>query len=120
MGQAVNTPRSAPSDTLSSSKARPVARTPISAPTPLPIAPAPKRYQKKPKHKKIDGLLSYATSFIPGTYNVKIPAGDYLQKETNVDVATQISVERAKRAQEEEKAQREEAGIAQQVNTSCP
>ncbi|ODN84742.1 hypothetical protein L202_00622 [Cryptococcus amylolentus CBS 6039] len=96
---------------------------PTSAPTPLPIAPAPaastsapapKRYQKKPKQKKIDGLLAYTTSFVPGTYNVKIPAGDYLQKERNVDVARHISLERAKREQEEEKAQREEAGIAQQ------
>ncbi|WVQ71591.1 hypothetical protein IAR50_001131 [Cryptococcus sp. DSM 104548] len=93
------------------------------APTPLPIAPAPvastsapapKKYQKKPKQKKIDGLLAYTTSFVPGTYNVKIPAGDYLQKERNVDVARQISTERAKREQEEAKAQREEAGLAQQ------
>lgn len=45
--------------------------------------------------------MAYTTAFVPGTYNVKIPAGDYLQKERNADVARQMSLDRAKRGEEE-------------------
>ncbi|WVQ78037.1 hypothetical protein IAT38_000118 [Cryptococcus sp. DSM 104549] len=91
------------------------------APTPAPEQEkkekvARKPYGKRNSKKKIDGLLTYTTAFVPGTYNVKIPAGDYLQKERNVDVARQMSLARAKKAAEEEA----EAANGQAVDQENP
>lgn len=100
----------------------PSASTTATTPAPAPAvasAPIKKQYNKRVnkvyshtcKHlikatdehaqKKVEGLLAYTTAFVPGTYNVKIPAGDYLQKERNADVARQMSLDRAKREEEE-------------------
>ncbi|ORY33761.1 putative nuclear actin-related protein [Naematelia encephala] len=59
--------------------------------TPIP-APGPVRRPPTRKPKKIDGLLAYTAAHVPGLYNVRNPAGDFLQKESNVEVARQISV----------------------------
>lgn len=41
-----------------------------------------------------------------GSYNVKNPAGDFLQKETNSDVARQVSQARVRRVKEDESNER--------------
>nr|ODN81213.1 nuclear protein [Cryptococcus depauperatus CBS 7841] len=78
-----------------------------SASSPVPVASVQKKQYAKRNKKVVEGMLSYTTAFVPGTLNVRNPAGSYLQKETNVDVARQMSLERAKREGEAEKSQRE-------------
>lgn len=72
-----------------------------------PSAPAaPRRiYHRKPKEKvqKTEGITSYTTAFVPGLYNVKNPAGDFLQKESNIEVRRQVIL--ARRAKEKEEAE---------------
>nr|XP_031862869.1 uncharacterized protein CI109_001881 [Kwoniella shandongensis]KAA5529941.1 hypothetical protein CI109_001881 [Kwoniella shandongensis] len=89
------------------------AETPGAGPSTTPVpAPARRVYTKKTK-KKTEGMMAYTTAFVPMGINIKIPAGDYLTKERNVDVARQLSLARAKQekaAAEEEKQRLTEEG----------
>ncbi|OWZ65573.1 hypothetical protein AYX14_01119 [Cryptococcus neoformans] len=91
--------------------------TTTSAPAPaVASAPTKKQYNKRVNKKKVEGLLAYTTAFVPGTYNVKIPAGDYLQKERNADVARQISLDKARREEEELSSKIPAAGDGEREN----
>ncbi|KIR26869.1 nuclear protein [Cryptococcus deuterogattii 99/473] len=97
----------------------PSASTTATTPAPAPAvasAPIKKQYNKRVNKKKVEGLLAYTTAFVPGTYNVKIPAGDYLQKERNADVARQMSLDRAKREEEELSSKISAAGDGEREN----
>lgn len=100
-------------NTAPSSPAPPDPAHPTEADTPQagPSAPtAPRRiYHRKPKEKvqKTDGITSYTTAFVPGLYNVKNPAGDFLQKESNIEVRRQVIL--ARRAKEKEEKEKEAA-----------
>ncbi|WWC69531.1 uncharacterized protein I206_103473 [Kwoniella pini CBS 10737] len=84
------------------------AETPVAGPSSTPAAAAaPKRTYTKKSKPKVEGLMAYTSAFVPGTYNIKIPAGDYLQKERNVDVARQMSLARAKQEKAEIDAAKE-------------
>ncbi|WVW83184.1 hypothetical protein I302_105202 [Kwoniella bestiolae CBS 10118] len=78
--------------------------TPVAGPSSTPVPAPNKRVYTKKSKAKVEGLMAYTSAFVPGMYNIKIPAGDYLQKERNIDVARQLSVARAK----QEKAEIEE------------
>ncbi|KAK8869874.1 hypothetical protein IAR55_000442 [Kwoniella newhampshirensis] len=84
------------------------ANTPVAGPSTTPV-PAPSRriYTKKTK-KKTEGMMAYTAAFVPMGINIKIPAGDYLTKERNVDVARQLSLARSKQEKQavEEEIQR--------------
>lgn len=77
-----------------------------------PSAPAaPRRiYHRKPKEKvqKTEGITSYTTAFVPGLYNVKNPAGDFLQKESNIEVRRQVILARRARDTSEKEAKEKE------------
>ncbi|WVQ70170.1 uncharacterized protein L199_008395 [Kwoniella botswanensis] len=90
------------------------AETPIAGPSSTPVPATIKRTYTKKSKAKVEGLMAYTSAFVPGMYNIKIPAGDYLQKERNVDVARQISVARAKQEKvdiEEEKQRKIAEGV---------
>ncbi|WRT67065.1 uncharacterized protein IL334_004031 [Kwoniella shivajii] len=98
--------------------------TPIAGPSTTPAAipvPAPNRrnYNKKSK-QKTEGLMAYTSAFVPGMYNIKIPAGDYLQKERNIDVARNLSVAKGKQekidAEEERQQQIAEGNEIPEIN----
>ncbi|WWC61199.1 uncharacterized protein I303_103779 [Kwoniella dejecticola CBS 10117] len=81
--------------------------TPIAGPSTTPAPAANKRIYTKKSKPKVEGLMAYTSAFVPGTYNIKIPAGDYLQKERNLDVARQMSLARAKQEKADSEAERE-------------
>ncbi|WWC90112.1 uncharacterized protein L201_005045 [Kwoniella dendrophila CBS 6074] len=94
--------------------------TPVAGPstsTPAPAATAgqlSKRAYTKKSKQKVEGLMAYTSAFVPGMYNIKIPAGDYLQKERNIDVARQMSLAKLKKEKtdlEEEKQKQLAEGL---------
>ncbi|WVR05120.1 hypothetical protein IAU60_002132 [Kwoniella sp. DSM 27419] len=84
--------------------------TPVAGPSSTPVPVLSRRVYTK-KTKKIEGQMAYTSAFVPGMYNIKIPAGDFLTKERNLDVARQMSQAKAKqsRVDEEEDKQGPEA-----------
>ncbi|KAL7422269.1 Actin-like protein arp8 [Cryptotrichosporon argae] len=104
--------------------------TPVAAPAPSAVAgpsstPATvprKSYPRKPK-PKAENLLAYTTAFVPGLYNMKNPAGDYVQKESNLEVARQVSQARAQAERAAAEAARAEAmngGSANGASSAAP
>ncbi|EIW69617.1 hypothetical protein TREMEDRAFT_62486 [Tremella mesenterica DSM 1558] len=84
---------------------------PDSTPAAVPAQPPMNRRQYNKKQKHADRLIAYTSAFVPGMYNVKNPAGEYVQREINLDVARQVSQarKRRKKAEEEEEKQRLQA-----------
>ncbi|WVF72264.1 hypothetical protein IAT40_007076 [Kwoniella sp. CBS 6097] len=81
---------------------------PVAGPssTPAPAPNANKRAYTK-KTKKVEGQMAYTSAFVPGMYNIKIPAGDFLTKERNLDVIRQQSQAKAKQEKADAEAEKE-------------
>ncbi|KAK4688229.1 actin-related protein 8, partial [Tremellales sp. Uapishka_1] len=65
--------------------------TPSAGPSTAAVSSAPRRQYTK-KVKKIDQLTSATLAFVPGLYHIKNPAGDFVQREYNIEVARQRSL----------------------------
>ncbi|CAK9786897.1 actin-like ATPase domain-containing protein [Cutaneotrichosporon oleaginosum] len=87
----------------------PSSPVPEDAPAPVagPSAPA-RKSGRKPK-PKAEHLTAHTTAFVPNLLNIRNPPGDFLQKESNVEVRRQVVLARRK---EREAVQAEEAAHA--------
>ncbi|OCF41209.1 hypothetical protein I317_04955 [Kwoniella heveanensis CBS 569] len=96
------------------------AEAPVAGPSSTP-APAPNKRVYTKKTKKIEGQMAYTSAFVPGMYNIKIPAGDFLTKERNLDVIRQLSQAKAKQEKVDAEAERERlAGEEDEVSELHP
>ncbi|BEI91665.1 uncharacterized protein CcaverHIS019_0404850 [Cutaneotrichosporon cavernicola] len=74
-----------------------------------PSAPAPRKPTRKAK-PKAEHTTAYTTAFVPSLFNIRNPVGDFLQKESNVEVRRQIVLARRKEQEaEKEKVKDDEA-----------
>ncbi|WVQ98665.1 hypothetical protein IAU59_005796 [Kwoniella sp. CBS 9459] len=80
---------------------------PVAGPSSTPAAAPIKRTYTKKTKQKIEGQMAYTSAFVPGMYNIKIPAGDFLTKERNLDVIRQLSQAKAKQEKADVEAEKE-------------
>lgn len=61
--------------------------------------------------KKHDHVMAYTSAYVPSTVNIKNPAGDFMQRDNNVDVTRQVALQKKnkRKAEAELEKQRMEA-----------